>query len=105
MRGRLRRTGEHGRHKRDRTKPDEKAFEEHIVGSLVEDGGYRTVKVGNPSEDFDAECGQFSRSARYLLRQLVSWSAKVWVGESAVRGSRCAKRDRARVERLRKLKC
>ncbi len=38
-------------------KPDEKAFEEHIVGSLVESGGYRVVKVGNASGDFDAGRG------------------------------------------------
>ena len=38
-------------------RPDERAFEEHIAGSLAEDGGYRAVKVGNPSEDFDAERG------------------------------------------------
>ena len=35
-------------------KPDEKAFEEHIANSLVERGGYREVKVGNASGDFDA---------------------------------------------------
>ena len=38
-------------------KPDERAFEEHIADSLVESGGYRAVKVGNPSDDFDAERG------------------------------------------------
>ena len=38
-------------------KPDEKAFEEHIADSLVERGGYRTVKLGNASGDFDAERG------------------------------------------------
>jgi type I restriction enzyme, R subunit len=38
-------------------KPDEKAFEEHIAGSLVERGGYRAVKVGNASGDFDAKRG------------------------------------------------
>jgi type I restriction enzyme R subunit len=38
-------------------KPDEKAFEEHIAPSLVESGGYRTVKLGNSSGDFDAGRG------------------------------------------------
>jgi type I restriction enzyme R subunit len=38
-------------------KPDEKAFEDHIASSLVESGGYRAVKVGNASGDFDAERG------------------------------------------------
>ena len=38
-------------------KPDEKAFEEHIADSLVERGGYRTVKLGNASEDFDVGRG------------------------------------------------
>jgi len=38
-------------------KPDEKAFEEHVAGSLVESGGYRVVKLGNASGDFDAERG------------------------------------------------
>ncbi|MCA1718471.1 MAG: hypothetical protein LC781_17155 [Actinobacteria bacterium] len=38
-------------------KPDEKAFEEHIAGSLVEGGGYRDVKLGNASGDFDAGRG------------------------------------------------
>ncbi|MDP9454656.1 MAG: type I restriction endonuclease [Actinomycetota bacterium] len=38
-------------------KPDEKAFEEHIARSLRESGGYRTVKVGNSSGDFDAARG------------------------------------------------
>lgn len=38
-------------------KPDERAFEEQIARSLVERGGYRTVKVGNASGDFDAARG------------------------------------------------
>jgi type I restriction enzyme R subunit len=38
-------------------KPDEEAFEEYIAESLVEDGGYQAVKVGDPSEDFDAGRG------------------------------------------------
>ena len=38
-------------------KPDERSFEEHIAGSLLESGGYRAVKVGNASEDFDAGGG------------------------------------------------
>ena len=38
-------------------KPDEKAFEEHVAGSLVEHGGYSIVKVGNASKDFDAGRG------------------------------------------------
>ena len=38
-------------------KPDERAFEEHIANALVERGGYRTVKVGNASGDFDAGLG------------------------------------------------
>ncbi len=38
-------------------KPDERVFEEHIARSLVERGGYRTVKVGNASGDFDAARG------------------------------------------------
>lgn len=38
-------------------KPDERAFEEHIAGSLVEGGGYRKVKVGNASGDFEASRG------------------------------------------------
>ena len=38
-------------------KPDEKAFEDHIVSSLVECGGYRAVKVRNADRDFDAELG------------------------------------------------
>ena len=38
-------------------KPDERAFEEHIARSLVERGGYRAVKVGNASGDFDAALG------------------------------------------------
>ncbi|MBA3790900.1 MAG: DEAD/DEAH box helicase family protein [Rubrobacter sp.] len=38
-------------------KPDERAFEEHIANSLVERGGYRTVKIGNASGDFDPERG------------------------------------------------
>lgn len=38
-------------------KPDERAFEEHIAASLAESGGYRTVKLGNASRDFDATLG------------------------------------------------
>ena len=38
-------------------KPDERAFEEHIADSLVERGGYRKVKIGNASGDFDATRG------------------------------------------------
>ncbi|MDP9480491.1 MAG: type I restriction endonuclease, partial [Actinomycetota bacterium] len=38
-------------------KPDEKAFEEHIAPSLVQSGGYRTVKLGNSSGDFEAGRG------------------------------------------------
>ncbi len=38
-------------------KPDESAFEEHISFSLVERGGYRIVKFGNASGDFDANLG------------------------------------------------
>lgn len=38
-------------------KPDERAFEEHVAGFLVADGGYRAVRVGNPTGDFDAERG------------------------------------------------
>ncbi len=38
-------------------KPDEKVFEKHIADSLVERGGYRTVKLGNALEDFDAGRG------------------------------------------------
>lgn len=38
-------------------KPDERAFEDHIAGSLVERGGYREVKTGNASGDFDAGRG------------------------------------------------
>lgn len=38
-------------------KPDEKAFEEHIARSLVERGGYRTVKVRNAHGDFDPDLG------------------------------------------------
>jgi hypothetical protein len=34
-------------------KPDEKAFEEHIAGSLMEDGAYRTVTAGNTLRDFE----------------------------------------------------
>lgn len=36
-------------------KPDERAFEEHVARSLVDGGGYRTVKVGNATGDVDAE--------------------------------------------------
>ena len=38
-------------------KPDEKAFEEHVSRSLVEQGGYRPVKLGNASGDFYAALG------------------------------------------------
>ncbi len=38
-------------------KPDEMTFEEHITDSLVERSGYRAVKVGNASGDFDAGRG------------------------------------------------
>ncbi|MDP9410078.1 MAG: hypothetical protein M3P70_06160, partial [Actinomycetota bacterium] len=38
-------------------KPDEKAFEEHIAPSLVQSGGYRAVKLGNSSGDFEAGRG------------------------------------------------
>ena len=47
--------GEQGKYQR--MKPDEKTFEEHINDSLVERGGYRIVKLGNASEDFDAGRG------------------------------------------------
>lgn len=38
-------------------KPDERAFEDHIAQALVERGGYRTVKTGNASGDFDPALG------------------------------------------------
>ena len=38
-------------------KPDERAFEDHICRSLLEDGGYRQVKTGNASGDFDPALG------------------------------------------------
>src|ERR671914_488471 len=51
------RAGQPGRERCDPMKPDERAFEEHISGSLVEDGGYRAVKLGNASGDFDTGLG------------------------------------------------
>ena len=36
---------------------DERAFEEHITRALAERGGYRAVKLGNASGDFDAGLG------------------------------------------------
>ena len=50
-------TGQGGERKHHQMRPDEKTFEEHITRSLVEGGGYRTVKVGNVSGDFDAGRG------------------------------------------------
>lgn len=38
-------------------RPDEKAFEDHVARSLVERGGYRAVKAGNASADFDPGLG------------------------------------------------
>lgn len=38
-------------------KPDEAAFESHIVGWLVEHGGYTGWKLGTQSDDFDADLG------------------------------------------------
>jgi len=38
-------------------KPDERAFEDHIARSLVHRGGYRKVKTGNTTGDFDAGRG------------------------------------------------
>ena len=38
-------------------KPDEKAFEDHVSRTLVERGGYREVKLGNATEDFDPTRG------------------------------------------------
>lgn len=37
--------------------PDERAFEEHIANALVERGGYREVKHGNASGNFDPALG------------------------------------------------
>ena len=38
-------------------RPDEKTFEDEISASLVGRGGYRAVKTGNPSGDFDPARG------------------------------------------------
>ncbi|MGF1472938.1 MAG: DEAD/DEAH box helicase family protein [Rubrobacteraceae bacterium] len=38
-------------------KPDERAFEDHITRSLLENSGYREIKAGNASGDFDPDLG------------------------------------------------
>lgn len=38
-------------------KPDERAFEDHITRYLLENGGYREIKSGNTSGDFDPDLG------------------------------------------------
>ena len=38
-------------------KPDERAFEDHITRSMLEKGGYREIKIGNTSGDFNPDLG------------------------------------------------
>ena len=76
--------------KRDRMKLDEKAFEEHIAGALVERGGYRAVKVGNASGDFDAKRGL---DAAELFAFIRATQPEEWESLSKLHGGEARARD------------
>ncbi len=71
-------------------KPDERAFEDHIAGSLLQRGGYREVKTGNASGDFDAVRGLDLAELFGFVEetQLETWDrlAKLHGGEAKARG-------------------
>ncbi|MGH3088953.1 MAG: type I restriction endonuclease [Rubrobacteraceae bacterium] len=79
-------------------KPNEQAFEEHIASSLVQRGGYREVKIGNASGDFDASLGL---DLAELFAFIEATQPEAWARLSKLHGDKTKARKRF-AERLAK---